>query len=88
MGAGSDYPQQSIQTVHPDNYGSPSKKLEETCKRNSKKGNRRCKNCNARLSLSNPSDKLCRACEKKFRLERISGVSTRFVNCDDLDFDS
>jgi hypothetical protein len=86
MGANNNDNAQYLQALPPDHLGAPSKKLEEIRKRNSEQGKRRCRHCPTILSESNPHKNICFACEKKIRMQRISTVSTRFV--DDFDIDA
>ena len=89
MGADHYFPGSDLTVTHPDiRDGRPSKTYAETVKRNSQRGKRRCQaeGCTTVLSDAN-SGRYCYPCERKIRLERISGIDRRFVGSMDLDFD-
>lgn len=90
MGANPYFSDSDLSSAHPDICdGRPSKTYAETVKRNSQRGKRRCQaeGCNVILSDANPG-KFCFPCERKIRLERISGIDRRHVNpINDLNFD-
>jgi late competence protein required for DNA uptake (superfamily II DNA/RNA helicase) len=88
MGANQGNVGHDLTATHPDVvHSSGSKDFVSLQKRNSEKGKRKCKRCPTKLADSNSNKLYCWKCEQLLRLDRISSVTTRYVNSDDMDFD-